>query len=97
MVQAIALIFNIRSISPAAYVAAFSCTKCHCQKLIFRGALKQVSLKYLILLPIKYNQTTESVRQHGQDEGNELSNISQAKYLLAAHLKQFYKNRSARY
>jgi len=38
MVQAIALIFNIRSISPAAYVAAFSCTKCHCQKLIFRGA-----------------------------------------------------------
>jgi len=39
MVQAIALIFNIRFISPAAYVAAFSCTKCHCQKLIFRGAL----------------------------------------------------------
>jgi len=33
------LIFNIRFISPAAYVAAFSCTKCHCQKLIFRGAL----------------------------------------------------------
>jgi len=47
MVQAIALIFNIRFISPAAYVAAFSCTKCHCQKLIFRGAhfLIQLSVK----------------------------------------------------